>query len=148
MRAEAVNRPHQNISMKNCIVALEGGGEPRRSKQRGSGSATFMRRRPSKLVLPCHEPLPLSKLACVGGWRFLEKWFSGREFVAARDAGRCSGFVRTAIADNAIAARLAVMKLGAGNAVLPTAATSEVWRAGSIIKTGNVRTANVTRQTA
>ena len=40
------------------------------------------------------------------------------------------------------------MKLGAGNAVLPTAATSEVWRAGSIIKTGNVRTANVTRQTA
>ena len=38
-------------------------------KQRGSGSATFMRRSPSKLVLPWHEPLPLSKSACVGGWR-------------------------------------------------------------------------------
>jgi hypothetical protein len=30
-----------------------------------------------------HELLPLSKAACVGGWRFTEKWFSGREFVAA-----------------------------------------------------------------
>ena len=62
---------------------------------------------PSKLVLPWHEPLPLSKSACVGGWRFMEKWYSGRGFVAARDARRCSGFARTAIAGSAIAARLA-----------------------------------------
>ena len=26
----------------------------------------------------------------------MQKWFSGREFVAARDARRCSGFARTA----------------------------------------------------
>jgi hypothetical protein len=59
----------------------------------------------------------------VGGWRFVEKWFSGRGFVAARDARRCSGFARTAIAGSAIAARLAARKLDAGNAVPPTGAT-------------------------
>ena len=101
-------------SRENLYCCLEGGREPRCSKQRGSGSATFIRRPPSKLVLPCHEPLPLSKAACVGGWRFMEKWFSGREFVAARDARRHFGFVRTAIADSAIAVRLAARKLGAG----------------------------------
>jgi hypothetical protein len=57
----------QNIPAQTCIVAWEGGKDPRRSKQRGSGSATFMRRLPSKLVLTWHEPLPLSKSACVGG---------------------------------------------------------------------------------
>jgi hypothetical protein len=84
----------------------------------------------------------------VGRWRFREKWFSGREFVAARDARRRSGFVRTATADSAIAVRLVARKLDAGNAALPTAATSGVWRAGSIIATGNVRTGNVTRRLA
>ena len=78
----------------------------------------------------------------------MEKWFSGREFVAARDARRRSGFVRTAIAGSAIAARLAAPKLGAGNAALPTAATSGVSRAGSIIATGNVRTGAGTRPLA
>ena len=39
-------------------------------------------------------------------------------------------------------------KRDAGNAALPTAATSGVWRAGSIIATGNVRTGNVTRRLA
>ena len=42
-----------------------GGREPRRWKRRGSDLATFMRRPPSKLVLPWHGPLPLSKSACV-----------------------------------------------------------------------------------
>ena len=101
----SVNHQDQNISAQNCIVALEGGREPRRWKQRGSGSATFMRRPPSKLVLPWHEPLPLSKAACVGGWRFMGKWCSGREFVAARDAKRRFGSVRTAIADSANGSR-------------------------------------------
>jgi len=78
----------------------------------------------------------------------MEKWFSGREFVAARDARRHFGFVRTAIADSGIAVRLAARKLGAANAALPTAATSGVWRAGSIIATGNVRTGDVTRRLA
>ena len=78
----------------------------------------------------------------------MEKWFSGSEFVAARDARRCSGFARTAIADSAIAARLAAPKPGAGNAARPTAATSGVSKAGSIIATGNVRTASVTRRLA
>jgi len=95
-----------------------------------------------------HEPLPLSKAAGAGGWWFMEKRCSGCEFVAARDAKRRSGFVRTAIADNAIAVRVAARKLDTGNAALPTAATKGVWRAGSIIATGNVRTGNVTRQLA
>jgi hypothetical protein len=49
---------------------------------------------------------------------------------------------------SAIAAPLAARKLDANNAALPTAATNGVWRAGSIIATGNVRTANATRQFA
>jgi hypothetical protein len=78
----------------------------------------------------------------------MEKCFSGREFVAARDARRRSGFVRTAIAGSAIAVRHAAPKFVAGNAALPTAATSGVWRADSIIATGNVRTGSVTRRLA
>ena len=75
---------------------------------------------------PSHEPLPLSKPAGAHRWRFMEKWFSGRGFVAARDARRCSGSVRTATADRAIAVRLAARKLGAGNAALPTAVINGV----------------------
>ena len=78
----------------------------------------------------------------------MEKWCSGREFVAARDARQRSGFVRTAIADSAIAVRLAARKRGVGNAALPTTATSAVWGAGSIIATGNVRTGAGTRPLA
>jgi hypothetical protein len=78
----------------------------------------------------------------------MQKWFSGREFVAARDVRQRSGFVRTAIADSAIAVRLAAAKPGAGSAALPTAATSGVSRVGSIIATGNVSTVGVTRRLA
>jgi hypothetical protein len=58
---------------------------------------------------------------------------------------RCSGSVSIVIAARAIAARRAAAKLGGDNTALPTAATSEVWRAGSIIATGNVPTGNDTR---
>jgi len=84
----------------------------------------------------------------VGGWRFTEKWFSGREFVAAGDARRHSGFVRTVIAGSAIAVPRAAPRPDAGNTALPTGSTSGVWRAGSITATGNVRTGNVTRRLA
>jgi hypothetical protein len=110
----------------------------------GSGLATFIGRRPSKLVSPWHEPLPLSKSAYVGGWWFVEKWFSGREFVAEQR----SGFLRTAIADRAIAVQVAARKLDASNAALPTAAINRVGRAGSIIATGNGRTDGATRRLA
>ena len=113
--------------------------------QRGSGLATFMRRLPSRLFPPWHEPLPLSKPAGALRWRFMEKWSSGRGFVAARDARRCSGFVRAATAGSAIAARLAASRPGSGNTARLTAGTSRVWRAGSIIATGNVPTVSVTR---
>jgi uncharacterized metal-binding protein len=76
----------------------------------------------------------------------MEKWFSGREFVAARDARRCSGFARTATAAKAIAVRLAAAKPGADNTALLTAATSGVGKAGSIIGTDNVRIGNATRR--
>jgi hypothetical protein len=99
-----------------------------------------------KLVPPCHESLPLSKAAGVGGvggWRFMEKSFSGREFVAGTDARRCSGFARSVTADRGIAARPADRNLDAGSIAPPIGATSRVRRAGSIIGTGNVRTGNV-----
>jgi hypothetical protein len=78
----------------------------------------------------------------------MEKWCCGREFVAARDAKRRSGFVRTAIADSAIAVRRAARKFDASNAALPTVATSGVWRVGSITAIGNVSTGSVTRRLA
>src|SRR5215467_9428940 len=107
-----------------------------------------MRRAPSKLVPPSHEPLLLSKAAPMGGWRFMEKWFSGRGFVAARDARRCSGFARTATGDKATAVRRAAPKRGADNAALPIAAINGAWRAGSIIATDSVRTGSVTHRLA
>ena len=78
----------------------------------------------------------------------MEKWFSGREFVAARDARQRFGYVRTAIVDSAIAAQRAAPKPGAGNTSMPTGATREVWRADSIIGIGNVRTGDATRRLA
>jgi hypothetical protein len=78
----------------------------------------------------------------------MEKWYCDRGFVAARDARRCSGFARTAIAGSAIAARLAARKRDASNAAPPTAVTSVVWRADSIIATVNTRTGDVTRRLA
>jgi hypothetical protein len=76
----------------------------------------------------------------------MQKWFFGREFVAIRVARRRSGFVRTAIVDSAIAVRLAAAKTGANNAAPPTAATSRVWRADSIIGIGKVPTGAGTRR--
>ena len=90
----------------------------------------------------------MSKSACVDEWRFMETWCSGREFVAARDARQHFGFVRTAIADSAIAAMLAAPIVDVCNAAPPTAAINEVRRAGSIIATGNAPTGGVTRQHA
>jgi len=49
------------------------------------------------------------------------------------------------IAARAIAAPLAVWKPDASNAEMPTAGTSGVPKAGSIIETGNVPTGNVTQ---
>ena len=103
---------------------------------------------PQRLFYRDMNPLPLSKSACVGGWRFLQKWFSGDGFAAARYARRCSGSVRTAIAGSAIAARIAVWKPDASNAEMPTAGTSEVPKAGSIIGTGNRPTGTVTQFSA
>jgi hypothetical protein len=101
-----------------------------------------------KLVLTCHDRLPLSSPRLGRAWRFLAKWFCDSGFAAAVDVRRCSGSVSTVIADSAIAARCAAGKPGDDNTVLPTAAISGVRRAGSIIATGNVPTANVTRQLA
>jgi hypothetical protein len=81
-------------------------------------------------------------------WRFLAKWFCGSGFAAAVAVTRCSGSVSIVIAVRAIAARRAAAKPDGDNTVLPTAATSEVWRAGSIIATGNVPTGNGTRPLA
>jgi hypothetical protein len=78
----------------------------------------------------------------------MEKWFSGREFVAARDARRHFGFGRVVIAGSGTAAMLAALTLDVCNAAPPTAAINEVRRAGSIIATGNAPTGNVTRRHA
>jgi hypothetical protein len=70
----------------------------------------------------------------------MEKWFSGSGFAAARDARRSSGCVRTATGGSAIAVQIAAQKPGGSNAVLPTAGTSGVRRAGWTTGTGNGHT--------
>jgi len=72
----------------------------------------------------------------------MEKWFSGSGFVAVRDARRCSGFVHIAIADNAIAARRAALKPGAGSTGRPTAVISRVPKADSTTGIGSSTTAS------
>ena len=70
----------------------------------------------------------------------MEKCFSGSAFAAARDVRRCSGFVRIVIADNAIAARRAAPKPGAGSTGRPTAAISRARKAGSTTGIGSSST--------
>jgi hypothetical protein len=73
----------------------------------------------------------------------MEKWFFGSGFAAARDARRCSGFVFSAIVGNAIAARHAGPKPGAGSTGRPTAAISRAPKAGSTTEIGSSIIANV-----
>ena len=72
----------------------------------------------------------------------MQKWFSGSAFAAARDARQCSGFVHIAIADNAIAARRAAAKPGAGSTRRPTAGISRVPKAGLTTGIGSSNTAS------
>ena len=113
---------------------------PRPLERLGPGWATLNRLPVSKLVLPCHDRLPVVQTRLRRTWQFLAKWFSGHEFVAARDARRCSGFVPAVIVGSSTAARLAGTKPGSANTALPTAGTSEVQKAGSITATGSVPT--------
>ena len=86
-----------------------------------------------ELVLPWHEPQPLSKAACKRRWRFTEKLFSGRGFAATRIAGRCFGFACVAIAGSGTAGRSAAARRGAGNSVRRTGGISRAPRDGWII---------------
>jgi hypothetical protein len=67
------------------------------------------------------------------------KRFSGSAFAAAADVIPCSGSVGVVIADNAIAAPLAVPKHVSSNGAAPTVAISGVWKDGWTIATGNGR---------
>jgi hypothetical protein len=91
----------------------------------------------SKLVLTCHDRLPLSTPARTHGWRLMAKWFFGSGLAAASDATRCSGSASTVIADTAIAVPLAALKPGSSSDAVPTAATSGAWKDDSIIATGS-----------
>jgi hypothetical protein len=63
----------------------------------------------------------------------LAKWFCGFGFARLAIAAQHSFSVRIVIADSAIAAWHAGAKRGLLSADAPTAATSGVWKAGSII---------------
>jgi hypothetical protein len=91
-----------------------------------------------ELVLPWHEPLPLSKAVYAHGWRFMGKWFCGLGFAATPIAGRCSGSARAAIAASVIAVRSAAVMRGAGNIAPPIGVISRASRGGWIIATASV----------
>ena len=107
--------------------------------QRGSLQVAFMpkTKATAELVLPWHEPLPLSKSAYVRGWWFMRKEFSGKGFAAIHVAGRFSGFAHAVIAANATAARSAGVRPDASSIGLPTDAISRAPKAGWIIATGS-----------
>jgi hypothetical protein len=63
------------------------------------------------------------------------KRFSGNEFAKAMDVTRCSGSASIVIADIAIAASLAALKLGSGSGAAPTAGTSGVRKEDSTTAT-------------
>jgi hypothetical protein len=67
----------------------------------------------------------------------MARWFFVNGFVRPLDARQCSGSAGTATADSVIAAMRAAWKPGAGSDAVPTTATSEVPKDGSIIATGN-----------
>jgi len=67
----------------------------------------------------------------------MAKRFSGSGFAAAADVIECSGSVSIVIADNAIAAPLAVQMHVSSNGAAPTAAISGVRKDGWTIATGN-----------
>ena len=142
----SVNPQHQNIPSKNCMVTLGKAVENPAVHAAGFWLGNLHAKATIETFPPSHEPLPLSKPAGAHQWRFMEKWFSGRGFVAARDARRCSGFVRIAIADNAIAARPVRPKLSANNDAAPTVATSNPMRGAPIIAIGSASIANAGRK--
>lgn len=86
-----------------------------------------------ELVLPWHEPLPLSKSVYARGWWFMRKLFSGRGFAATPIAGRCSGSACAAIAASGTAAWSAVVMRGAGNIAPPIVGISKASRGGWIM---------------
>ena len=86
-----------------------------------------------ELVLPWHEPLPLSKAVYAHGWRFIEKLFFGLGFAATPTAGRCSGFARAATAGSVIAVWSAAVMRGAGNVAPPIDVISRARKDGWII---------------
>jgi hypothetical protein len=73
----------------------------------------------------------------------MARWFFVNGFVRPLDAKQCSGSADTATAASATAATPAASKPAAGSDAVPTAATSEAPKGGSIIATGNANTAVV-----
>jgi len=102
----------------------------------------------SKLVLTCHDRLPLSSPVSGLAWRFMAKLLSGSGFAVAAVARRCSGSVGTVIAGSVTVVPPAVTKPGCGRGAVPTAATNEVRKAGWIIATANARIGTARRERA
>jgi hypothetical protein len=67
----------------------------------------------------------------------MARWFFVNGFVRPLDATQCSGSAVTATAGSVTVAKPAGWKPGAGSDAVPTAATSEAPKGGSIIATGN-----------
>jgi hypothetical protein len=71
----------------------------------------------------------------------MARWFFVNGFVRQSDVARCSGSAGTATVDSVTAAMPVASKPVAVSAVVPTIATSEASKDGSIIVTDNAATA-------
>ena len=78
----------------------------------------------------------------------MAKWFSGNDFACLWNAAPSFFFVRTVIADSAIAAPPAAIKPGSVSGAAPIAGTNRVRKDGSIIVTGSGNTVSAGRKRA
>jgi hypothetical protein len=81
--------------------------------------------------------LPLSSLRLRRAWRFTAKWFCGSGFASAMAVMLFSGSVSTVTADSVIAVLPAALPPESSSGDAPTAAISELPKAGRIIAIGS-----------
>ena len=135
--------------MLEGVLYFSDGGEKTPVVWRNEGRMGNLHdRRPPQMVLPCHEPLSLSKAALADRWRFMRKLFSERDFAVILLVGRCSRYAPVATGDSATAASCVVCWRASGSAVRPTIAISAAARGDWITATGRSDTAVATAQKA
>lgn len=135
--------------MLEGVLYFSDGGEKAPVVWRNEGRMGNLHdRRPPQMVLPCHEPLSLSKAALADRWRFMRKLFSERDFALILSVERCSWSAPVATGASVIAACRVVSRRACGSAAPPTVVISAASRGDWITATGRSGIAVATAEKA